>query len=272
MAGEQWYYVQAGQRLGPVSVETQRSLVSAGAVAGTDLVWRDGMPDWVTAGTIPALMTVAYPSSSAVQRPPVSQPQSSQSQYTAGYGESNDRGAAAPGAYGHVAQPVNYYAPSHAGRNASYAGFWLRFVAAIIDGFIVGIATWILIFILATVFAGGALAVLQPGSRPNSADAVALFLMGYLIVFGSSILIHWLYFAGMESSAGQGTLGKRAMGICVTDEQGNRVSFKRASGRFFGKLLSGFMLIGYIMAAFTRRKQALHDLLAGCLVLTRRQL
>ena len=82
-----------------------------------------------------------------------------------------------------------------------------------------------------------------------------------------AILCGWLYFALMESSANQATLGKMAIGIKVTDMSGRRIGFGQATGRYFGKILSSMiLLIGYIMAAFTEKKQALHDMLAGCLV------
>lgn len=78
----------------------------------------------------------------------------------------------------------------------------------------------------------------------------------------------WIYYALMESSGWQATLGKKVLGLKVTDLAGNRISFARASGRFFGKILSGMLLlVGFMMAGFTERKQALHDILAGCLVL-----
>jgi uncharacterized RDD family membrane protein YckC len=77
----------------------------------------------------------------------------------------------------------------------------------------------------------------------------------------------WLYYALMESSRFQGTLGKMAVQIKVTDLEGNRISFGRATGRYFGKIVSGLtLLVGYIMVAFTRQKQGLHDIMAGCLV------
>jgi len=72
----------------------------------------------------------------------------------------------------------------------------------------------------------------------------------------------------MESSVWQATLGKKTLGLRVTDLQGNRISFGRASGRFFGRIISGLTLfIGYIMAGFTEKKQALHDIIASCLVI-----
>ena len=82
------------------------------------------------------------------------------------------------------------------------------------------------------------------------------------------MVVSWLYFALLESSPKQATLGKMALGIKVTDLDGNRISFGRATGRFFAKIISGVILmIGYIMAAFTAKKQALHDIIASTLVI-----
>ena len=77
----------------------------------------------------------------------------------------------------------------------------------------------------------------------------------------------WLYYALFESSKYGGTLGKMAVGIKVTDIEGRRVSFARATGRYFARIVTNMtLLIGYIMAGFTEKKQALHDILANCLV------
>lgn len=82
-----------------------------------------------------------------------------------------------------------------------------------------------------------------------------------------TIVMWWIYKAGLESGPGQATLGKRALGIQVTDLEGNRISFARASGRYFGTFLSALILgVGFLMAGFTKRKQALHDMMASCLV------
>ena len=125
---------------------------------------------------------------------------------------------------------------------SNYAGFFLRFVAALIDGFIIFGVNIILGFALGPI---GAVLLVQP----------------------LSVLIGWLYFGLMESSKLQGTIGKRALGIKVTDLHGQPIGFGRATGRHFAKFISAFIcLIGYIMAAFTQRKQALHDQIAGCLV------
>lgn len=77
----------------------------------------------------------------------------------------------------------------------------------------------------------------------------------------------WLYGALCESSEWQATPGKKALGLKVTDESGQRIDFTRATLRFFCQILSGLLMgIGYLMAAFTARKQALHDMLARTLV------
>ena len=81
-----------------------------------------------------------------------------------------------------------------------------------------------------------------------------------------NIVCIWLYFALQESSESQATIGKRAMNIYVTDLQGRRISFGQATGRHFSRILSGFFAIGYIMVAFTEKRQGLHDLIANTLV------
>jgi uncharacterized RDD family membrane protein YckC len=143
--------------------------------------------------------------------------------------------------------------------NFEYAGFWRRWVAALIDGLIVSLANGALGFAL-----GAGLAVaLSHG--PGGAESAKSVTHGVSLVVGAAV--SWLYFALMESGPSQATLGKQAIGIIVTDSEGEPISFARASGRHFAKYLSGLLLmIGYLMAGFTEKKQALHDMLAGCLV------
>ncbi len=100
-----------------------------------------------------------------------------------------------------------------------------------------------------------------------------LFLIIGLIFLAATVglVVTWLYHALMESSEWQATVGKKALGLVVTDMGGQRVSFARATGRHFGKIITNMvpMFIGYIIVGFTERKQALHDMIAGCLVLRR---
>jgi uncharacterized RDD family membrane protein YckC len=142
----------------------------------------------------------------------------------------------------------------------NYAGFWTRFLAALIDGIVLFIVAIILGFIVGLVFGGG--------SAAATGDASAGIGAATLIAQVLSAVIGWLYYALQESSDKQATLGKQAMGIRVTDLNGGQISFGKATIRHFGKYLSSLiLLIGYIMAAFTEKKQALHDIIAGTLVL-----
>jgi len=153
---------------------------------------------------------------------------------------------------------------------APYAGFWVRFAAAMVDGLIIGIPAWIIVIALGFVFGGFGVMMRRRLADPEAARALAgpmiAFFMMAMLVF---LILEWLYFAGMESSARQATFGKSVMSVRVTDYDGKRISFGHASGRFFSKLITGMIPlgIGYIMAGFTAKKQALHDMIAGTLVM-----
>jgi uncharacterized RDD family membrane protein YckC len=150
-----------------------------------------------------------------------------------------------------------------------YAGFWLRFVAYLIDSVILGIVCVALIVVV--IFASGVAAMLRSLPENPTPDMFlrGAFVLAILALIAITTVITWLYYAWMESSASQGTLGKMALGLIVTDMQYRPVSFARASGRFFAKFITGLipLCIGYIMAGFTAKKQALHDMIASCLVL-----
>lgn len=141
----------------------------------------------------------------------------------------------------------------------NYAGFWKRFAAFVIDMFIVSIGGFIIGFIFGVPY----------GVITGKAEFVE-FTDDYILHFILSILFVWIYQAVMESSSKQATLGKMALGIIVTDLSGKRVSFGKASGRHFSQALSGLIFgIGFLMIAFTAKKQGLHDKMAGCLVVNR---
>lgn len=151
-------------------------------------------------------------------------------------GKENDDTARYCQACGNGLQPA--VTPSPATGVARYAAFWERFVAQVIDAVILSVAT-------GTVY-------------------TATFGAGMAIGFFAP----WLYEAFMTSSEWQATVGKRVMSIVVTDLNGNRMSFARATGRHFAKYISVFLLgIGFVIAAFTAKKQALHDMIAETLVM-----
>jgi uncharacterized RDD family membrane protein YckC len=157
-------------------------------------------------------------------------------------------------------------------RGFSYAGFWLRVVATLIDTGIMSVALGVLLIPLFFLSGTAAMieAIVEHHGQPDPGVIISLFSM--ILVLGAvSVLAQWLYHAYLESGERQGTWGKQLMGLYVTDLLGNPITFGHASGRFFAKIVTGMIPlgIGYIMAGFTERKQALHDMIAGCLVLRR---
>jgi uncharacterized RDD family membrane protein YckC len=176
------------------------------------------------------------------------------------------------------AEPAGAAAPSATtgvatGAGGPYAGFWLRLLAAIIDGFLLGIPFGIIVFMMIASAIPG-IASLAHSENPNPMLIVMTILPRLFFLMVLSLLASWLYWALMESSEWQATLGKKALGLCVTDLAGNRVTFGKASGRFFAGRGIGYVpsigglyyLVDCIMAGFTENKQALHDIIAGCLV------
>jgi uncharacterized RDD family membrane protein YckC len=172
-----------------------------------------------------------------------------------------------PNQYAPVVTP-SYGGEQYAG--VAYAGFWLRFVAFLIDGVISGFLFLILLIPLFILTGAGA-ALGRISSGEDISDDVAAFVgIGFLLgFFVITIGVRWLYYALSESSSWQGTLGKKMLNLTVTDLNGQPISFARASGRYFSKFITSLipLAIGYILAGFTEKKQAIHDMIASCLVL-----
>jgi uncharacterized RDD family membrane protein YckC len=160
--------------------------------------------------------------------------------------------------------PAEIQAPAPAAvrqTTAFYAGFWRRAAAFVIDAFILSI-----IFALAASFYPSQMMVLPDPNAQSMFVIPQIKLPGLIFLF----VMMWVYYASFEASAWQGTPGKRLLRLYVTDLNGRPISLGRASLRYFGRRISEFtFLVGFIMAGFTARKQALHDLLSGCLVLRR---
>lgn len=152
-----------------------------------------------------------------------------------------------------------------------YAGFWLRFLAYIIDNVVIGTAA--VMILIPLIFLTGLGAFLSKIFADQDIDDMGAFmLVGIVFLLETiSLVVTWLYHAWMESSEWQATVGKRVLGLVVTDAAGQRISFGRATARHFSKIITNMvpLAIGYIMAGFTEKKQALHDMIAGCLVLRR---
>jgi uncharacterized RDD family membrane protein YckC len=141
-----------------------------------------------------------------------------------------------------------------------YAGFWRRFTAYFLDNVILAFAELVFLFVL------GLVLQLTGITDSINKDETSQIIAGtFLLIL---IIVNWLYFSLMESSKFQATVGKIALNIKVVDYEGKKISFKLATIRYFSKLLSALILfIGFFMAGFTKRKQALHDLIAKTTVI-----
>lgn len=246
----EWYYSDAQrQQHGPVGPEHLANLHARGLLPAETLVWREGMSEWkpwremmreVVVGGMPE-----DPRAEALVRAAEAAP---------------DDGAYRPYAIAErspyappTARVEAAAAPVHGG-HVVYAAFWKRFAALVIDNFLLGIV-------------GGIIGGIIGFSQAMSGD----FDIGYspvdLVVQIVSMLIGACYFGWMYSSSRQASLGKLAVGIKVVRSDGSPIGFWRGFARYFAMIPSGLLLlVGYLMALFTERKQTLHDLMCDTLV------
>jgi uncharacterized RDD family membrane protein YckC len=154
--------------------------------------------------------------------------------------------------------------PEEFEQNRSYARFWKRCSALILDFLflIVGVA------LLAAIIGGVIWGMSVIGKHSVDFPTIQAFTVGFGIVF--AVALSWAYFTGFESSKYKATLGKKLMGLLVVDKKGKRISFGRANIRYWGKIISILIAFaGFWMMGFTKKKRTLHDLFAGTLVLNK---
>ena len=240
-----------GERHGPYKEEDVRQWLRSGQVSSSDLAWHEGLADWQPLSALfPDEAPGAAPAAAAAS-------------------------AAAPGnPYSAPAAPTLDLPQTTAAALEDHAGFWKRVAAYITDAIIL----WIPQMLVESVTGASAAKQAMNDAAKSAAGDMQLIhqaQMHYFAAAWPAMLIGFaiavLYFAICESSAWQGTVGKLALGIRVTDLEGRRISLGRAFGRYFAKLLSAIILgIGFLMVAFTQRKQGLHDMIVGTLVLNGR--
>ena len=251
----QWYYSDYERnRLGPVDAPALVELHDNGQLAPETLVWREGMDQWqpwrtvsheVLRGSAPG--TPAAPTATATGIDPY-----------------NTAPAVAASPYAPPTSALADLGGFQAGGAVVYAGFWKRAAAYMIDGFAVGVVSWIVQMVVMAVFFGVSAGAMAGDATGLMAGGLMGILVGMIIV---PMALNAIYFAAFHASSKQATLGKMAVGIKVTDEHGQRISFARGIGRFFAMILSGLILyIGFFMAGFTDRKRALHDMVCNTLV------
>jgi uncharacterized RDD family membrane protein YckC len=258
-----WYYVENGQQAGPVDDAQLEALRSSGTIQPDTLIWSEGMANWQAYAQVkgaPAAVPGAVPVGAAASAIPVATPLG-----TAVASPVSEAVCAECGgvfniqdtiAYGGVRvcarckpifmQKLAEGAKLHTGV-LSYAGFWTRFAAVFLDGIMLGVVNMVLNF----VFIGA----MTSTARPNSPGALGMQLV--LMFFQIAIALSYETFMIGKYGA---TLGKMALKIQVVTAEGGKVSYLRALGRYFAKMLSGLTcLIGYLMAAWDDQKRTLHD-------------
>lgn len=185
-------------------------------------------------------------------------------------GATSAPGGTPDGGYGGAPRPPEASTPfgaapgvgaTSAALHSPFAGFWRRFWGLFVDRFLIGVV------LLPVGIAMGLGFFTRWNGEDFTPQRLFHLLFGSMVMFSVRALVEWLYFAGMQSSTKQATLGQMMLGVQVTDLGGGRISFGRATGRYLASWLSAAILcIGFLMAVFTERKQALHDLIAGTLV------
>lgn len=259
----EWYYADAANtRQGPVDDAALVRLRLQGQLGWDTLVWREGMADWRP------MRDFAAELAQADDRGPL---------LSTADGSVVDAGRAADPLPAST-EPASPYAPPAAtvssdaavvlGGEVVHAGFWKRFAAMVIDGFVTAAASWI-VQIPLLMLAGAA--GMMGGDMLASGGAMGIIALSY----GIGILIPLFYFAWMHSSGSQASLGKLAVGIKVARGSGQRISFWRAFARYAAYFLTVVFSfgIGAVVSAFTtglsQRRQALHDMICDTLVVDR---
>lgn len=227
-----WHYTDAqGAEQGPVTADAVRAAYRAGQLGPSSQFWREGLPAWIglAAATAELGLAPTAPSASDAAPDPYAMPRATLD--------------GAPGLRDET--------------DIVYAGFWRRFVALFIDGLVLVVPVVVLAGVLGVALAMG-------GSRSGREGVIVV------VFYLAMIAVRGAYFAAMHASAWQASLGKLAVGIKVTDERGGRLAFGQALGRWFAAGLSHLVVdLGFLMAAFTDRKRALHDMVAGTQVVDR---
>jgi uncharacterized RDD family membrane protein YckC len=228
-----------GERHGPYKEDDVRQWLRSGQVSRDDLAWYEGLADWQP-------LSVLFPDVVVDT-------------------------TSAPVSLSATASPLPQITTVAL---EDHAGFWKRVAAYILDFIILMIPNTIIQKLMGGDAAQETMKQTMLAAPGDMHAFLGAYHQYYVTMWPAVLiitLVTWAYFAICESSAWQGTVGKLALGIRVVDEQGKRISFLRATGRFFAKYLSSMIIfIGFLMVAWTRRKQGLHDIIAGTLVLNGR--
>lgn len=262
---ENWYYADADrQRQGPLSADELAQRFHQGRLRLDTLVWRDGMAEWQPLRDFTAELALHQAPAETFYTPAEPAAAATTDSVTMPvFGESS--GAAGAGSpYAPPSAALTSDEAFYAGGEVVYAGFWKRVAAYMIDAMVIGVATQIVQLVVMGVFFGLSASSMSNPETMFASGTGILFVMALYLV---PLAMNAAYYAAFHASSKQATLGKMAVGIKVVRTDGTRISLARGVGRFFATILSSLTLgIGFLMAAFTDRKQALHDMICDTLV------
>ncbi|WP_295961241.1 RDD family protein [uncultured Xanthomonas sp.] len=259
----EWYYADAAQqRHGPLAAADLQQRFQRGEIGLSTLVWREGLSEWRTLaefvdelGLTQAPALAIAPIEVDRETPPPPPATTVPDAWTA------PAPAVAASPYAAPSAVLDGGARVVGGGEVVQAGFWKRVAAYLIDAFLVGIVANVIQFVVMLGFFG----ITGFGKQPDFSTAAGIVML--LLLYLLPMAIAALYYGLFHASTKQATLGKMAVGIKVVRTDGSRITVSRGVGRYFGFMLSSLTLgIGLLMAAFTERKQALHDMLCDTLV------
>ncbi len=271
MSNDAWFYANADrERHGPLPAERLRELYAAGDIGPRTLVWCQGMPQWQPLNEAADALGLSMDAPPATLTPP----QPDAPQLSAAAEEPVQPAPPAPRSAPSDGLQAAYAASIHDAEAISRgtnddvvdAGFVRRFAAYMVDAILIAIAMYSLIFLMLIVFGFGVagIATIFEASATGGAPSgglLAIFIIGFYVL---PFLMQGAYHIIFTGSAWQATPGKRVLGIKVVDFDGQRISTGRSVGRWFAAALSYLTFyIGFLMAAFTDRKMALHDMVAS---------
>lgn len=247
-----WYYAINGQRLGPVPEAELQKLVTDGVVKAETLVWKEGMADWQPYGKV----TGAAPSAGGAPAADdgteacvVSgkrHPRREMIQYEGKWISAEKRDEFFQRLREGVAVPGDSAVPGPYG----YGGFWVRFLARVLDGLILMCVIFPLSFVFGMLFAST-----MATGQPNVGAFVALQIVMQLGALAIGVAYDLFFLRKYDA-----TPGKMALGLKVLRDDGTKLTKGRIVGRHFAHIINGFTIgIGYIIAAFDDQKRGLHD-------------
>jgi len=259
----QWYYVLNGARLGPITQEQFDQLVQSGAITPETLIWRAGMTTWLPLSQVlaqPALASAPDADSAICAVSGRVCPKRDMLEYNGQWISAEHKDE--------FFQRLREGVPQQG--EMRYAGFWIRFLAKIIDGFCMGALMIIPVIIFMFVFTSAFTPSIDPAthrvmreSAPNIA-AILLLELAFIAVLLVITLAYEIFFIRKYDA----TPGKMAIGLKVVRANGDKLSIGRIIGRHFAEMLSQHTFyIGYMLAGWTSQKCALHDLMCDTRVI-----